>query len=307
MTFSVSNVGVFTEKLRVTSMGGTIANDGVSSDYNTTSIFGVMNTDSVTTRSVMKISNANTVGDATLSFETPGNQGYIIGVDNGATGNPFELHSWDGGLSDLTLNAKRNVLFQSYHQIVTGTNSAPTGGMTFHAPRATGNATSGNIFFTTGQIGASGSTPQTARNRVVIGTDGTSTVAPTDSLFNAVGGHFNRGLKVDQKLTTKLFNIGDTVGVVLTAPGVIAVSGSNQVVDSFASAAFDTVTDLSGVSIGDIILFRSRDGARDITFVDGATFNMAAGNFVLTDPRDTIMFVVTALGQYTELTRRDNN
>jgi hypothetical protein len=305
MTFSVSNVGTFTERFRIMK-DGVNANDGVSDDYNSTSIFAVLSTDSVTTRPSTKIQNASTVGDVAIGFETPSSNGYTLGIDNSLTGDPFELHSLDQGSGLPTLNAKNNRIFRTYQHSV-GTNIAPTAGLQFDAPRATGNATSGSIIFTTGQTGASGSTRQTAINRVVISVDGTSTAASTDSIFNAVGGHFNRGLKVDQKLTIKSLNIGDTTGVVLTAPGVIAVSGANQVVDSFASAALDTVTDLSGVSIGDIILFRSRDGARDITFVDGATFNMASGNFILTDPRDIIMFVVTALGQYTELTRRDNN
>jgi hypothetical protein len=104
----------------------------------------------------------------------------------------------------------------------------------------------------------------------------------------------------------KIFNVGDTTSVVLTAEGVAAITDCNMIIDTFGSAAADTLTNITGVNIGDLIILRSRSSNRDIFIADAAPFYIG-GSFNLDDSQDIILLLVVASNNFVQLSRSNNN
>lgn len=185
-----------------------------------------------------------------------------------------------------------------------GTNIAAASTFQIQGGLATGNAASGGIAMQTGQTGSTGTTLQTAITRVHIGVDGTSSSAPTDSLFNAVGGHFNRGLKVDGNIPH--VSIGAGSSLTLSAPGAATVTGATRIVlDSNASAALDTAVTLTGI-VGQLIYISTTADARDITFLDSGNFSLS-GEHLLDDTDDVLVLMAITTTTWKEVSFSNNN
>ncbi|MCI0550819.1 MAG: hypothetical protein L0287_07685 [Anaerolineae bacterium] len=101
------------------------------------------------------------------------------------------------------------------------------------------------------------------------------------------------------------FSVDDTVGVVLAAAGTATVEGiGNLILDSFGAATLDTVTTLTG-AVGQVIYISTRDGGRDIRFLDSGNFRLAAER-LLNTVHDVLVLKATTTTTWKEVSFSDN-
>jgi len=110
--------------------------------------------------------------------------------------------------------------------------------------------------------------------------------AITPTIWKQMGG-------LTQNFDNNRFTIDDTTGVVLSAAGTGTVSGiGNLVLDTFGSATLDTCTTLTG-TIGQIVYISTRNGDRDIVFLDGTNFRLNSAKVRLRTQEDVLVLKAT--------------
>jgi len=88
--------------------------------------------------------------------------------------------------------------------------------------------------------------------------------------------------------------------------GAITATCSHMQVDTEGGAATDDLDTINGgTTTGTILIIRSTSSDRDITLKDGTGNLVLAGDFTLTNTRDTIVLIRTGIG-WLELSRSDN-
>lgn len=101
-----------------------------------------------------------------------------------------------------------------------------------------------------------------------------------------------------------------TEDVTLTAAKVANITGGCYIrLDTFGGAAaqdLDTITMAGGNVDGTILILCSTAAARDITVKDGVDNISLAGDFVLDNPKDTLMLIYRSTTLWTEISRSTN-
>lgn len=93
----------------------------------------------------------------------------------------------------------------------------------------------------------------------------------------------------------------------IIASGVINIpSGAVEItVDTEGAAATDDLDNITGGTLGDIVIFRSQSSTRDITFKDAIGNMRLAGDFILDNTNDRITLIRTGTG-WDEISRSNN-
>jgi hypothetical protein len=92
------------------------------------------------------------------------------------------------------------------------------------------------------------------------------------------------------------------------ATGVITVTGdgSRVLVDTEGGAAADSLTGITGGTVGQIIVLREVSSARDVTVVDGGTLYLAGSNFVLSNIDCALLLMCVSPDSWIEISRSSN-
>lgn len=89
------------------------------------------------------------------------------------------------------------------------------------------------------------------------------------------------------------FTVDDTTGFVLAAAGAATITGvSNVILDTFGAVALDTCTTLTG-TVGQIVYISTRNGNRDIVFLDGTNFRLNSAKVHLHSQEDVLVLKAT--------------
>lgn len=108
-------------------------------------------------------------------------------------------------------------------------------------------------------------------------------------------------------LSTPKLLVTPQAGQLTIESGVIEVTDSVHRVDTEAFAASDDLDTINGGSDGYVLILKTFVNARDVTLKDGTGNLLLAGDFVLSDTKDTIMLRYDALATgWVEISRSDN-
>jgi hypothetical protein len=100
-------------------------------------------------------------------------------------------------------------------------------------------------------------------------------------------------------------NVGGTGSALVIAAGAITISKTMHQIDTEGGAATDNLDTINGGTVGDIIILRSTDSARDPTLRDMVGNLQLAGNFTLTSTGDMIALWYNG-SSWVEISRSDN-
>jgi hypothetical protein len=117
------------------------------------------------------------------------------------------------------------------------------------------------------------------------------------------------GANVKANVMLGFINLEPTAQTI-DAAGAITVTSSYVTVDTFGGAATDNLDDINGGSIGDILILRQANNARDVTVRDVAV----AGNvhldggvaFAFVNIRARLMLIKDTGTSWTEISRSQN-
>lgn len=97
---------------------------------------------------------------------------------------------------------------------------------------------------------------------------------------------------------------------VTIASGAVEITQAYHRVDTEAGASTDDLDTINGGLIGQLLILRSDNTARDVTVKDGTGNLNIAGDFTLTNNRDVIVLLCINTGtsnDWIEISRSDNN
>lgn len=93
---------------------------------------------------------------------------------------------------------------------------------------------------------------------------------------------------------------------VTIASGIVQASGARNLVIAAETGTVDQLDQITGIPIGKTVIISPASGDT-ITVADNATLNLRGVPWVMSDTKDKMELVVTAIGVCDELTRSSND
>ncbi len=114
----------------------------------------------------------------------------------------------------------------------------------------------------------------------------------------------------DLTLSSGKLNIGAATELTLDASGLVTVTRTRHHIDTFEDAGADDLVSIAssgGTTDGDILILQNMIGSRTVTVKDNVGNIQMAGDFALTNPRDTLTLMFDAFSnKWIELSRSNN-